>query len=699
MRILFICSSGFDYLQDLAFHGLAQQLGSDNIYHHPWNPKYILPFWRYPKNIGYSKKIPFRVSSLSRQIKCADVVIVGSAKKDTFQTLLTLIREIPTATPFVLIDGSDKPSIAGDLAREHAADLFERTEAIRPFDLVFKREMLFDQDYPKNVLPFPFWFKHDLTLFSTKHKRFDVAFWAVESNPVRSLAFNKLKGQFDCDSNGTHKGQRLQAYSRRGMTYLGELAKCKISLNYHGEGTDTLRLWESLGVGSFLLTQKPRIRMNYPFENNEHLVFLEDDVSDLLEKCQYYLVHEKEREAIALSGRLHLLKYHSQSCRITFLLQSISRVRNAPVVPVHLNANFKNTPSLDKLDGSIPTVSARRIGVLLYGLLGDVLIRTPFLRELRSLYPDSQIIAFVDKSGREALELTNLVDKKVVVSRVKRRFRSDIFLRFFNILKLRYFQFDLLIDLYVSRSSNIEALCSGATYRIRCGFENPTANFLVQSYASLNSYRFINSHHYGNSSLRSLAFLTFSNVNLSTRPAIDMSRLSALASTNRNISDSFFLISLGAGDSRKVPSMDEMAVLCKHIWKTKGYLPVIVRNPGQENLQSALKAELLLSNIPTHALEELSLGEIAALMLNAKLVITPDSGLFHIAVGLGVELLAFFTYTNPELVRPESKNVTIFFNPVASNDTGETFLPFGNGLPPIDSVLATASSVLNRLDD
>jgi ADP-heptose:LPS heptosyltransferase len=178
-----------------------------------------------------------------------------------------------------------------------------------------------------------------------------------------------------------------------------------------------------------------------------------------------------------------------------------------------------------------------------------------------------------------------------------------------------------------------------------------------------------------------------------------MSRLSALASTNRNISDSFFLISLGAGDSRKVPSMDEMAVLCKHIWKTKGYLPVIVRNPGQENLQSALKAELLLSNIPTHALEELSLGEIAALMLNAKLVITPDSGLFHIAVGLGVELLAFFTYTNPELVRPESKNVTIFFNPVASNDTGETFLPFGNGLPPIDSVLATASSVLNRLDD
>jgi ADP-heptose:LPS heptosyltransferase len=337
--------------------------------------------------------------------------------------------------------------------------------------------------------------------------------------------------------------------------------------------------------------------------------------------------------------------------------------------------------------------------VLLYGLLGDVLIRTPFLRELRSLYPDSQIIAFVDQSGLEALELTNLVDETVVVSRARRRLRSDIFLRFFNVLKLRYSQFDLLIDLYVSQSSTLEMFCSGATYRIRSGFKTPTANFLVQSYDLLNPYRFINSHHYSNSSLKSLAFLTFCNVNLSTQPALDMSRLSALASTTRKVSEPFFLISLGAGDSRKVPGIDEMAVLCKHIWKTKGYLAVIVRNPGQENLQSALRAELLSANTPSYALEELSLSMIAALMLNAKIVITPDSGLFHIAVGLGVELLAFFTYTNPELVRSESKNVTIFFYPATSNDTSETVLPFGNGLPPIDSILTTASSVLNRLDN
>jgi hypothetical protein len=86
-------------------------------------------------------------------------------------------------------------------------------------------------------------------------------------------------------------------------------------------------------------------------------------------------------------------------------------------------------------------------------------------------------------------------------------------------------------------------------------------------------------------------------------------------------------------------------------------------------------------------------------MLNAKIVITPDSGLFHVAVGLGVELLAFFTYTNPALVQPESEKVTIFFNPVTSNETSEMFLPFGNGLPSIESILTTASSVLNRLEN
>jgi len=341
MNVVFLCSHGFDYVQDLSFSGLNKNLPNLKVTDYPWNKKYHLPLWRYPKNMGYSHSLVFKLPGSKALIKTADIVIVGAVKADVFRVLLSCITEIPRTTPLVLLDGGDVELIGGDLHREGQFSLFEQCQAIRPFDLIFKREMLEDKLYPRNVNPYPLSFNPLYWSGPTPRKRYQVAFWGVESHPIRSKALALLDGQFDCRENGTRPDQSFNRYKRRGGSYFKALAQCEVVLSFWGAGYEALRFWETLGVGSFLLSQRPKIRIDKPFIDNQHVVYLDDNIDDLLDKCRYYLKHKAKREAIARAGRAHLLQHHTVSKRIEFLLTKIgefkdkqARVRVAGSVPV-----------------------------------------------------------------------------------------------------------------------------------------------------------------------------------------------------------------------------------------------------------------------------------------------------------------------------------------------------------------------------
>jgi glycosyltransferase involved in cell wall biosynthesis len=89
-------------------------------------------------------------------------------------------------------------------------------------------------------------------------------------------------------------------------------ARSKIVLNTHsnitGFGKGNMRVFEALGSGSFMLTDNGI----YP----THLIPGEDFVAyksneDMIEKIDYYLKHDKEREDIALNGYNKIAKYYS----------------------------------------------------------------------------------------------------------------------------------------------------------------------------------------------------------------------------------------------------------------------------------------------------------------------------------------------------------------------------------------------------
>lgn len=324
MKILFIGTEKYDYLQDLTYSGLVKILGVKRVIESNWNKNYHINLKTYPKNIGYtpSSLIP---SILNRSIDKPDFLFVASNRPDCIKSYLEILPKIPPTTKTIFIDGGDRSEIGGDIVRltgnEQLRKDFLET---RPFDFVFKREYIKGKDYPANVNPLPISFNFNkLPANISLKKKYDVAFWAVASHEIREKVFDLLESEFDFSENGSGRGQVMKKYKRKGNFYFRELAATKISLNFRGGGWDTLRYWEVPAVGACMLSQKLDMIIPNDFVPNKHILNCENDLSDLEEVCEFYLKNDSKREKIAKSGGLHAKKYHSDIARANYILDII----------------------------------------------------------------------------------------------------------------------------------------------------------------------------------------------------------------------------------------------------------------------------------------------------------------------------------------------------------------------------------------
>ncbi|MGB3751738.1 MAG: glycosyltransferase, partial [Arcobacteraceae bacterium] len=315
MKILYISRATHDYLQDFIYTGLVKRIGISNILEFPWNIRFHINHRPYPKNIGLIKGNLFQ-SLYHSYIKKFEYthIIVASCHPEALLNYQTILKEIPAHVKTIFLDGGDLAEVAGDLNRikEDGIKIYNNIEMIRPFDFIFKREYLLDKIYPSNVYSLPFCFNlHLLPKKLPQTYKYDVAFWAVESHPIRTQALELLQDKYDCKENGTTKNQIMKKYKRKGTYYLQELSACKIGLNLRGAGWDTLRFWELSALGSFMISQKLNIKIENGFTNNKNIIYCEDDISDLVELCDYYLKHENKRIKIAQNAKKHIYEHHT----------------------------------------------------------------------------------------------------------------------------------------------------------------------------------------------------------------------------------------------------------------------------------------------------------------------------------------------------------------------------------------------------
>lgn len=145
-------------------------------------------------------------------------------------------------------------------------------------------------------------------------KKYDVCFVGHINSENRADALNRLFAEFP----NFFYGQRLFNEAAE------KFCQSKIVFNISMKNELNMRVFETLGSGSFLLTDRCNT-IEELFQDGKHLV-LYDDLDDMVKKAHYYLEHDEEREAIAKAGYEEVMKNHTIDTRVNRMLEELKKL-------------------------------------------------------------------------------------------------------------------------------------------------------------------------------------------------------------------------------------------------------------------------------------------------------------------------------------------------------------------------------------
>ena len=167
--------------------------------------------------------------------------------------------------------------------------------------------------------------KYDLTFIGGFGKHF------IKSNAL----IEKLLRKFDFNIWGYSEESNTSAVineNLNGVLYGKEmyqvLAQSKIIFNRHADFAENyannMRLYQGTGIGSLLITDSKE-NLSDVFKIDKEVVDY-SSINECVEKIDYYLSHEKERELIAKNGQKRCIEEHSWHNRMEELNQIVKEI-------------------------------------------------------------------------------------------------------------------------------------------------------------------------------------------------------------------------------------------------------------------------------------------------------------------------------------------------------------------------------------
>jgi len=116
------------------------------------------------------------------------------------------------------------------------------------------------------------------------------------ASKVRTKALQSLSEQRQFHFEG---GPKRIRYSR----FLSEVSRSSVAIDLPGNGPFCFRLVDYLGVGSCVVARKHGTILHAPLENMVHLVYVEDDLSNLVSVCEDLLAEPALRRDLVSASR------------------------------------------------------------------------------------------------------------------------------------------------------------------------------------------------------------------------------------------------------------------------------------------------------------------------------------------------------------------------------------------------------------
>ncbi len=277
----------------------------------------------------------------------------------------------------------------------------------------------------------------------------------------------------------------------------------------------------------------------------------------------------------------------------------------------------------------INTYSIRRLLVIKLRGIGDVLLSTIVLKNLRSALPNAQIDFLVEKQSREVLQGNPAIDDLIIFDKAE---ISSIGL----VRRIRNNRYDLIFDLFSNPRSAFITFCSGARLRVGYPFRGRSYAYNVRVPSRGGE---VHNTQFNLDALEAIGIPIVSR-SLMFPLGEEEKKYAGVFFDTQDLSDGFVAgLSIGSGWYTKQWGLDRFAELGNILIEKYHAKILVLWGPGEgkeiDMFQHAMKNRCIVPPVT-------SLKQLGALIRRCSMVISNDSGPMHISAALRVPTLGIY---------------------------------------------------------
>jgi ADP-heptose:LPS heptosyltransferase len=287
----------------------------------------------------------------------------------------------------------------------------------------------------------------------------------------------------------------------------------------------------------------------------------------------------------------------------------------------------------------IPFDAIRRMLVIKLRAVGDVVLSSIVLNNLRNAFPHAALDVLTERAS-ESVVRTHPAVSSVVVFDGTRMSGLDL------IRDVRRRRYDLVIDLFCNPRTALVTRLSGARYRVGYRFRGRTYAYNIVAEPRGGSV------HNTQFNLDALERIGVPIIDRAVHlfPSVDDRAYAGGFLRDAGLDGATLVaINTGGGWYTKRWGIDRFAALADRIAVETGWKIILPWGPGQKEEVEALKA---LMKSPAFIPPPTTLMQLTALFERTGWVVSNDSGPMHIAAAAGSRVLGIFGPTRPELQGP-----------------------------------------------